>query len=606
MLMKSYLYSYVPHLIDEELLFSWISRLHFLNAQSDPRKTLASLFGTSTGILSADLPCRLRSFIERTAGWGPFASVEALAMSSTLLPYYVRFFPPDRVQKTFNSTQEDKPKGLKLAMGLVANGFGASTTLRSCATCDSKCIDCHGCVIWHRVHQLPGVLICPTHREPLQHVLLQSKQSHRQQLILSTNRVIDRVGDTENKCVQRVAVLSDEALKIRAPAISAKTRREIYARGLAENGFVYNGRVNWRGLVAAIREEYADFKGFPFRQRLMSTERWPARWLYDLCCRPERALHPLCHLLLIGLLFKDVRTFFSSAQDIPQVNQIACHATLSESHQHGADALHVLLKNQKLSCRQVAHEAGISTTTVVLRRRSLGVSIAERRKTITPSKFDEIKRLLQAGSSPPTVAHKTGLSLSSVYRSLALLPGLVKDRKRKERAFDSLRYRAQWLDAKNSNPTATTKQIRTIAGAAYAWLYRHESTWLNENVPLKLKKTVGSSPGRVNWPERDRSLAEAVFAEAARVAAWRGGRRVSASVLLRATGLEATVRRNLERLPLLSRALIELAEDDEAFCTRRRTFARAYLVSQGHEAPSEWRIERTARIRTRKSRTEKK
>jgi hypothetical protein len=347
-------FPYVPQYIEGELLFSWVSRLHFLNARANPRQTLSELFGSGTGIPSADMPCRLQTFVGRTAGWGPFASADAAAISATLFPYYSLFLTPERYQKSLDALRKDRADGLKVAMGIVSNGFGASTTLRSCWTCDHDCMDRHGCSVLYRMHQLPGMLICPIHGEPLCQHLLQSRQPHRQQLIVPVREPFNRSVHVENLCLQRIAALSSEALTTAPTGLTSATRSQAYMRRLVEHGFLLDGRVDWRALAKAVQEEYGDFVGLPFRPRLMSSERFPLRWLYDLCRRPDRSLHPLCHLLLIGLLFGSVHNFVSFAAQPAASQAIGIRSNQRDNTRNKAhsDAVYALLANQALTCRQ--------------------------------------------------------------------------------------------------------------------------------------------------------------------------------------------------------------------------------------------------------------
>ncbi|MFS0756120.1 TnsD family Tn7-like transposition protein [Noviherbaspirillum sp. 1P10PC] len=592
-------FPYVPTHINEELLFSWISRLHFLNVQNNPRRTLAGLFGSHTGIPSADLPCRLQKFVECTAPWGPFDSVDDVAKTATLFPYYGLFLNSQRYRSLFETMRNDHGNGLKLSLGLVANGFGASVTLRSCRDCDSECIAKNGCTILHRVHQLPYVLVCPIHGQALYQHFLQSQQSHRQRLVVPTRDLSAPSINIGNRSLHRIAKLSNEALTITVPQLSATTRSQVYFWGIAKHGFIRNGRTDWDALAKAVKQEYEGFGGFQCKHRLMSTEQWPMRWLYDLCRRPERSLHPLCHLLLIGFLFGDIRKFFLCAENLmvptPTIDPIAA---VRNEKKIDVELLNSLLTDETLSCRQIAKKVDVSTNTVVMQRRKIGVRISERPKKFNKLKLEEVKKLLREGIPVETVASQTGFSLSSVYRILALLPDVQKIRQMQTRQTECLLHRSQWLDARRKSPEKGTKQLRVIAGGAYAWLYRHDREWLSENTPKRPKGAL-SSYSKVNWPERDQLLADAAAAEAVNLSASLDGKRISVTALLRATGFEANACRNLNRLPALARAIAELAESDAAFYERRRTVAHNELLVQGDEAPAEWRIQRVSRLRKR-------
>jgi hypothetical protein len=325
------------------------------------------------------------------------------------------------------------------------------------------------------------------------------------------------------------------------------------------------------------------------------------RWLYDLCRRPDRSLHPLCHLLLIGLLFGSIRNFVSMAAQPAAPEPTSCHASERGDNKGKPQSgtIHDLLTNERLTCRQVALDAGVSTTTVVLWRRALEIPISERRKSITNLMLEEVKQLLKDGKAVSSVVAVTGLSSSSVNRILATFPDIREARKMEQSATDILRYRTKWLDAQASDRQAGIKKLRTIAGAAYAWLYRHDRGWLIANITAWPHTPIRQRSSRVNWLQRDRTLAEAVNAEAARAHSASANGRISAAVLWRATGLEASSRRNLKKLPLLKQAIVENAEDDEAFCKRRRALALAKLVKKGDTEPAEWRVQQVSGIRKR-------
>lgn len=602
---RSLPFPYIPRYVDGELLYAWVARLHLLNARSDARCTLKELFGSSTGIPSADLPCRLQVFVDRTLTWGPFSSVLDVAGRGTLLPYFSRFMAAERKAASVAAMASDRGEGLKVMMGLVANGFGASTTLRSCKYCDATSLGRYGCRTWLRIHQLPGVWICPIHREPLFSALVQSRQSHRQNLISPVIGQTSQSGlaSSSRPFLERIALLSAEALLLDAPPVLEIERARIYLAAIAKHGLTKHGGVNWAELAKCICSEYNEFNGLPFQRRLLSSEHNPLRWLQDLCLRPERALHPICHLLLAGFLFGDLKSFFAANQRHNEVNTTLLGLEQRDSGRipNQASNISILLKDTKLSCREVAMRAGLSVTTVVLRRRSLEIPIAERRKSLTPSKLTEIVELHQTGGSVAAVAMSAGVSLSTVYRTLATISAplpcratLNTDQKRKK-------YRSRWKQAQASNPFAATKMLRAVAGGAYAWLYRHDRAWLHLNSPVRAITASAHDGRRVDWSARDQELAATIKTAAIHATATRGKNRISSTFLLRATGQETMVRRNLTKLPLVCKALLDHSEDDFTFCQRRRQYAFDALVNHGNSAPEDWQIDRSASIRKRRS-----
>lgn len=554
---------------------------------------------------SADLTCRLSSFIKNTSPWGPFSSVEEVANKGTLFPYYARFFEPDRHKKTLVALSRNHGNGIKVSMGLVANRFGATINFRSCSLCDAEDLQRHGCLILQRFHQLPGVAVCAKHKEPLRSHGLQSQRDYRQQL--SINRLTDcatQASDQITVAALKLAQLSRDALESEVAPFSPELRVQTYLKGMKACGFVNRNRLHWDSLIAAIRSEYEDFNGLEFRGRLLSSTLHPLRWVHDLIRRPDRSLHPVCHLLLIGLLFKNYSGYLDAAAghdlgaviDMPETkSEISPRMTVWPSN------FSTLIADNRLSCRAVAKQTGASVTTIVNRRRANGIPIAERRKFVTPELLDLSERLLSTGLPISSIVAFTGLSLSTVYRQLNTLPLVQEQRKNLQQDEMRRRHRAIWLDLQMHHRGVGIHQLRKISGATYAWLYRHDKTWMDCNSPTAASRASFKSNTRVDWTQRDHEFTQLVLAEAKRLKSENSQTRRTVTRLLRATGQSTVARINMHKLPQLTNMIRLLIESDEDFRLRRHADARKKIIADGIEEAKEWRVQRLAGLRPRKS-----
>jgi len=269
-------FPYIPPYVSGELLLSWVMRIHTLNSISDSRETLAALFGSTTGIPSADLPCRLQHFVTTTGTWGPFSTVASAAIRGSLFPYIARFLEPVRYRKVLTALANDQAGGLKVSIGLVANRFGASALLRSCPDCDAQSLRDHGSYVLYRMHQLPGVELCPLHGTPLHLHGQQSLQADRQDLrvLLRSPRLDHRIGshdievprpslsrEPSSQNAARFANLSLEALEADALPVPRELRAEIYLARLKQLGFANGKKVDWPAVTLAVLTEYDSFQG---------------------------------------------------------------------------------------------------------------------------------------------------------------------------------------------------------------------------------------------------------------------------------------------------------------------------------------------------------
>ncbi|WP_160012737.1 TnsD family Tn7-like transposition protein, partial [Rhizobium sp. 18055] len=134
---------------------------------------------------------------------------------------------------------------------------------------------------------------------------------------------------------------------------------------------------------------FADFANFQHQSRLLQTARSPLRWIEDLVERPDRSLHPICHLLMIDFLFGSIAEF-SLAVDAERSSREATRGsahtiprgeTKTSLQVPGLEIEH-LLRNPSLSCRQIAQQTGKSVGTIVKYRRQRKIEVKERRKFV--------------------------------------------------------------------------------------------------------------------------------------------------------------------------------------------------------------------------------
>ena len=81
--------------------------------------------------------------------------------------------------------------------------------------------------------------------------------------------------------------------------------------------------------------------------------------------------------------------------------------------------------------------------------------------------------------------------------------GIYKPRER-QKTYTVKSQRAAWLNLRKSNPEMGTKQLRSIDGGVYAWLYQHDRTWLKTHLPPHAQ--TFSPRSMVDWARRDETI----------------------------------------------------------------------------------------------------
>ncbi|SCK42651.1 TniQ protein [Variovorax sp. HW608] len=578
----------------DETLYSHLGRVNAHNCcAGSSRRFLHEVFGDMKAVSSADLPSRLDSMLDRWPEVSPYPTVDEVIEKTTQYPYHRSFMPAERWKELVRRASCGPGSSLKTWLGLVAHRFSASAMFRSCIECDRLSWDINGVLYWHRSHMLPGVVVCPIHRMPLIEHFMQSKDSERSALRLpplaGTLAIVTR---SSLSSLTRFSVTSGDALWSEDRSLTGDLCVATYRARLRELGLCStSGRVRWAELSSLILESNDGFRGWSVGERISQRTGSVLGWLYGLLRDRERLCHPLTHIVLINLLFDSFAAYAAAAKEAqgPDLSNISPRTEEILDPVPPVD-----VANCDVSCRVAAIELGISVTTVVKRRRALGLPISERRKTLTPDRLAIVRKRLATGVPPAQVAQEAHVSLSSVYRIRSETAGLASH-PMKVSDEEVVAYRKRWVST--GLRASSFRQRRVLDGAAYAWLYRHDRDWLTANrgraalpVGRKLRQA------RIDWDKRDENYARRIAALSDDQRGRSPRKRVSASALLRGTGAQTSIRAHLYRLPKTREALRTCSESVGSFQKQRYAQAAASLVgSDGFFA--QWKALKLAGLR---------
>lgn len=566
-----------PDLLPDELLYSFLGRLMLLNALPRPQQSLKTLVGGHQPIPGIEFPHGVATLDAALGTASPGADL--LLERATLLPYHRAFLPDGRAQLVFERLRYGRTAGLKAAIGLAANRFGAFTELRYCPQCAREDHFLHGVSYWRRSHHLPGVQVCAHHGLSLVHCSTPSRTGSKQALMLPPGdiRLLGQ-GPPAEASQTRFAQLSTHALHATHTPTSHAHRVAVYQRAAIENGFAgARARIEYRLLADALLVHHQGFAAFEHRDRLLSTTAAPLAWLRPLLARPERAVHPICHLVLIDFLFGSWTAYedaLGSKQAIPvQVLQgTGSEPPPPESRTHSTGPV----LDPMLSCRQAAQLARLCVTTVATRRRAAGVPVASRRKMLCGPMMERVRKLVLEGLSPALVAEQTGVSMSTAYR-VRREHGQTIEHQRALRQLETQQaHRDAWLEL--AAQRLTVNAARKHRRACYAWLYRNDREWLaatNAKFSKPLRSTM-----RIDWAARDRDWSDRVRALACDLHARHPRRRLSPSALLREIG-QWTCRANRRKLPMTTAQIQRASQTRAEFQHLRMDEAIDSMLQEG-------------------------
>lgn len=146
----------------DELLYSVLARYHVRSGNISSKATLDELFDSRTVVAVVDMPCYIDRLIERFRGFIR-CSAEELVLRYTLYPYYTAFLSKERSLGVLQSMRRDYGGDIHTKTGIMASSIHTPTALMFCPVCFKEDIGRYGETYWHRLHQIPGVLVCPKH-----------------------------------------------------------------------------------------------------------------------------------------------------------------------------------------------------------------------------------------------------------------------------------------------------------------------------------------------------------------------------------------------------------------------------------------------------------
>jgi len=608
--------SFFPTPYPDELLYSVIARCAAWRGVNSMKRFALLLFGTGYPRATVDLPNRLDALAERIPG-GSTVTPELLIERNTLFPLYRSFLPKERADRIVAAMRgDDRGNIIHGAIGLRASTMKAPRFLRYCPKCIAEDEENHGEPYWHRVHQVPGVHVCPIHETWLEEstVAMASPSTRHAFYALGESSVQKQertcATPSEEDLPRHLAVARGalDLLEGNVPSQAPKELRHMYVYHLREKGFAsVTGAVKHSDFLTS----FLGYYGSSFLEQVYSPVdiHQPHNWLFQVVRTARCVVHPLRHILVMNFLgFLPAEFFKTGRQEYqpfgqgpwPCLNKIAPHygqpiittCTISRADNAPAPVGH-------FACPQCG---------LVYTRRG-------------PDRLEEdryrISRLMSLGpfweAQFLRIASDESLSSREIARRLHVDVGTIIERRKRlcgeggdrgqngkgQQGFEKRRAirRERWLTFTRSHPGLNRKQLYRLAPQDFMWLYKNDRTWLWDQLPKPLPKKKYADR-RVDWQERDRTLQQEVVRAAAEIRHQPGKPvRVTARAVSDRIGSPAIlIRRYLQNLPETSAALESVVESVEDFQIRRVRYTAAKLRNVGTPLAT-WRILKAAGIK---------
>jgi hypothetical protein len=404
------------------------------------------------------------------------------------------YFMPHRSADIYKAMLADDGNVAIRACRLVSFKETETLSLKFCPACAKEDMRKYGVSYWHRIHQVPGIESCPSHKVWLIHQVLPKRPHIKLGLLPSTSVEPQTCSDLSyefakftNAFLRKIAVTNDSF-----------DQNHLLTR-IQERGYTLGEKRFKR--VELTSDLFNFIKGLKHNDpNLLPFSEDDYRYLSYLLSG-EVSQHPFKYLL-VDFWLSNITERHSSIINEARNNE------QSVDQQKVTSICRKLLKQGK-SLAQISNFTGKSRCYLKSLAMKEDIPFASKPSIITDKVIDVIITMADKGFHRKAIARNFHISTGSVEQVISSEPGLVERRRRYKFESKRRRYKAKILRTLRQKPSAIKQEIKASCYAAFHWLYAHEKGWLNSTLPSPTKPVVRS---KVNWGKRDAELAPRVNA----------------------------------------------------------------------------------------------
>lgn len=611
--------SHFPIPLPDESLYSicarYYDRVRYPNKKAVPQE----LFGTVNATAIVDLPSHIGELVSLFPPNSDLTA-ERIIDERTSLPFYAPFLKPETTAQLRRDMIGSKGSAIHMRAGIMAGRIPLPERLRFCPLCRIEDSELFKQAYWHRLHQLPGVEVCPSHTVFLEDSEVRARHLSNPFVFLSAEehtgaraaRPLD-VSDSKHAVLLKLAADASWLLdQRRILTNSLEGLRNRYQALLIERGLAsYSGGIRSGKLLDAFRKRYPPSLLKALRCEFQGANQEKDNWLLRLVRKPSHSHHPLRHLLLMNFLGVSAEQFFGLPEEIqffgdkpwPCLNPAADHYR------------EMVINEFRISFRGPAHKpvgTFICDCGFAYARTGPDMSPDDRFRITKMKSFGPVwEQVLDRYWDDPTlsvsgIARCLGVDTITIRRH-AELRGLSAHRSGRKpvkplRSTTSLRWgisnealtqkreenRDRWLHALEKNPTINMKSLRRGLPRVYAWLLKNDADWLKTHRPVRpVWKLTNSS---VDWGWCDARLAFFVWAKAIDLLNASGKPAfLSRTAICNGLGVTSLVRQKIQKLPLTAKALADVTESRVEYAARRVQWAAQSYLQEGI-LPHKWNL----------------
>lgn len=291
--------AYFPSLYPDEIIYSGIARYHLMSGNRTQKQTIFDLFGSRFVCATADLPSHLSTLADRS---GNVYTTDELIKNHTLYPYYTSYVSEDKAKELYRLMAEGTDRGkAHVLLGIPASSIKLPANLKYCSKCYQDDVKKYGDPFWHRSHQIPGVLVCPTHMHWLIHSEVPYTTRDQKFGFHPLSKVQQARESKANKVIHDICY----RIAKRSEILLYQSNDYIDLKSLIRSEYITNdGRIRFRRLL----DDFIMYYSLDFLKTINCEIRrdYYETWLHKIIRGKKLISHPLRYLLLSDFLGLDI------------------------------------------------------------------------------------------------------------------------------------------------------------------------------------------------------------------------------------------------------------------------------------------------------------
>ncbi|SEO90464.1 TniQ protein [Amphibacillus marinus] len=596
--------SFLPKLYPGELMYSWLARYHVQSGNTSFKQTNLDLFDSPSYISTADLPCQLNIFYNKSKHFS-LPHPETLIREHTFYNYYSAFAPIHIKKKIMSSMLNGSHHALHMLIGHMASTIKENRFFRYCSSCFEENNLLYGEPYLHTIHQLPSCFICPSHKEILKEtsILFRGQNKHEYKPLIGANctpiSVVKKVEDKTFLLLYALALESNILLQKNLQFDPVKIQKK-YKWLLKENDLISTkGNIRQRLLHRDFLNTF-NAETLTILQSHISQEN-ESNWLRLITRKHRVNFHPVRHLLMIKFLGASITNLNKARNPLPPFGKGPFPCLNKAAVHYNEDVInHVSIsycsKTNKpigtFSCEcgfvytRRGHDPKLHNKFVIGRIKKLGPVWADKLEELIRSKeysYRAISKILSVDTNTVIKYSKNLHEQNKQQRSAA--PIIIQD------------HRDIWINLQTQNPLKSKTELRKLEPNTFMWLYRNDKHWLDKHSPTQvIKKNNYSS--KVDWNERDSTISNEIIPIIVGLMNCARPVRVTKSKIGKLINKLALLERHLDKMPLTNFILEDVTETVEEFQVRRVNFYYNKLINH-RKSLSLWEIKKVAGLPSR-------